>query len=50
MTAHQDWAITCDAGQDQTFWTAQRVRVITAPTLDELAARLSQAEGRTIRR
>jgi hypothetical protein len=43
--AHPEWTIRRDAGQDWTCWTAQRVRVITAPALDELAVRLGQAEG-----
>lgn len=38
--AHPNWTIRRDAGQDWTAWTAQRVQVVVAPTLDELAARL----------
>ena len=40
--AHPDWTIRRDAGQDWTCWTAQRAQVITAPTLDELAAKLDK--------
>jgi hypothetical protein len=40
QAAHPSWTIRRDAGQDWTCWTAQRVQVITAPTLDELEARL----------
>jgi hypothetical protein len=37
---HPDWTIRRDAGPDWVCWTAQRVQVIMAPTLDELTARL----------
>lgn len=43
--AHPHWTIRRDAGQDWVSWTAQRARVITAPALDELAARLDLADG-----
>ena len=38
--AHPDWTIRRDAGQEWSAWTAQRVQVVVAPTLNELAARL----------
>lgn len=38
--AHPDWTIRRDAGQDWSAYTAQRVQVVVAPTLDELSARL----------
>jgi hypothetical protein len=39
-TEHPDWTIKRDAGPDWVCWTAQRVQVVVAPTLDELTARL----------
>ena len=39
-TEHPDWTIRRDAGPDWSAWTAQRVQVVVAPTLDELTARL----------
>ena len=39
-TEHPDWTIRRDVGQDWSAWTAQRVQVVVAPTLDELSARL----------
>jgi hypothetical protein len=41
---HPDWTIRRNAGQDWVCWTAQRAQVITAPVLDELAARLDLAD------
>ena len=38
--AYPDWTIRRDAGQDWSAWTAQRVQVVVAPTLDELTGRL----------
>ncbi len=43
--AHPDWTIRHDAGQDWACWTAQRVQVLVAPTLDELAVRLGGDTG-----
>ena len=38
--AHPDWTIRRDAGPDWSAYTAQRLQVVVAPTLEELAARL----------
>ena len=38
--AHPDWTIRRDADQDWACWTARRMQVVVAPTLDELAVRL----------
>jgi len=40
---HPDWVIRREAGQDWTCWTAQRVQVITAPSLAELEPKLTAA-------
>lgn len=42
-TQHPDWVIRREAGQDWTCWTAQRVQVITAPSLAELESKLTAA-------
>jgi hypothetical protein len=46
--AHPTWVIRRDAGQDWTCWTAQRVQVAAAPTLDELGARLGRIDGTAV--
>jgi hypothetical protein len=42
---HPNWTLRRDAGADWSCWTAQRVRVIMAPSLGELAAKLDIIDG-----
>ena len=45
QAAYPGWTIRRDVGPDWTCWTAQQIQVITAPTLDELAAKLGEIDG-----